>query len=120
MEKSLITKGEITLLLLMFFTYCSTIYCIVSRHFFFVLIFFIINSCLTILCFGRLLRNHNNIVSSEKTPTTISISENNKTAFIDQASQTIAHLQQANNRLVEENAKLTKENRQLERLVYEK
>ncbi len=100
----------ILLYLLMLLSYTATIYFLVSQIFFFALLSFIANSCLTLFCVLKLLHRQPNTLYSAFYSPKASI---DKPAYIEQASRTIARLQLAN-------GKLTEENQKLERLINEK
>lgn len=94
----------------MLLSYTATIYFMVHGIFLFALICFIANSCLTLLFILRLLHRQSDMPQGILAHTS---TDTGKPAYIEQASRTIARLQQANE-------KLTEENRKLERLIHEK
>lgn len=94
----------------MLLSYAATIYFMAHSIFLFALICFIANSCLTLLFILRLLHRQPDMPQGVLAHTSTDIG---KPAYIEQASRTIARLQQANE-------KLTEENRKLERLIHEK
>lgn len=98
----------------MFLSYAATIYFMVHQIFFFALLCFISNSCLTLLCILKLLRRGPGSLPAAVPHTAVSHIEKpvDKPAYILQASGTIARLQLANQKLAEEN-------KRLERLIKE-
>lgn len=121
MKKSLISPKEIKLFVLMLITYAAMVYFIVTREYFFILLLFVINSCLNIVCFYNIFKNYNLILKEDalryygqytnknnthKKGTYKEDLEAEKQSLINQASRTIVHLQTVNTKLMEENKEL--------------
>lgn len=121
MKKSLISTNEIKLFVLMLITYAATIYFIVTRAYFLILLLFVINSCLNIVCLYNIFKNYNLISKEDALRDYEQYTNKNNThkkgahkealdtekqSLINQASRTIAHLQTVNTKLMEENREL--------------